>query len=38
MATFTVGSTTLEARDGQIVIVPVGVAHSFMSSSDRPLK
>ena len=38
MATFTVGSATLEARAGQILIVPAGAPHQFMNSSDRPLK
>jgi len=38
VATFTVDSTTLEAHGGQIVIVPAGVPHKFMNSSDRQLK
>ncbi len=37
-ATFTVGSTTLEARAGQIIIVPADVPHKFRNSSDRPLR
>ena len=31
-ATYTVGSTTLEAQAGQIVIVPAGVPHKFINS------
>jgi len=38
VATFTVGSTTLEAHAGQIIIVPANVAHKFMNLSDRSLK
>ena len=38
VATFTVGSTTLEAHAGQIIIVPANVAHKFMNLSDRQLK
>ena len=38
IATFTVGSTTLQAHAGQIVIVPANVAHKFMNLSDRQLK
>jgi mannose-6-phosphate isomerase-like protein (cupin superfamily) len=36
--TFTIGSITLEARAGQIIIVPADVPHKFMNLSDRPLK
>jgi mannose-6-phosphate isomerase-like protein (cupin superfamily) len=38
VSTFTVGSVTLEARSGQIMIVPAEVPHKFMNLSDRPLK
>ena len=38
VATFTVGSATLEARTGQIIIVPAGVPHKFMNLSDERLK
>ena len=37
-ATFTVGSDTLEAYAGQIIIVPAEVPHKFMNVSDRQLK
>ena len=37
-ATFTVDSVTLEARAGQVIIVPADVPHKFMNSSDRQLK
>lgn len=38
VATFIVGSTTLEAHAGQIIIVPANVAHKFMNLSDRQLR
>jgi len=38
VSTFTVGSTTLEARAGQIIIVPADVPHKFMNISDKQLK
>lgn len=38
VATFTVGSTILEAQAGQIVIVPADVPHKFMNLSDKQLK
>ena len=38
VATFTIGSTTLEAHAGQIVIVPASVPHKFMNMSDRQLR
>ena len=38
IATFTVGSATLEARGGQIIIVPAEVPHKFMNLSDQPLR
>ncbi len=37
-ATFTVGSSTLEALAGQVIIVPANVPHKFMNSSDRQLR
>jgi mannose-6-phosphate isomerase-like protein (cupin superfamily) len=37
-ATFTVDSVTLEARAGQIMIVPAEVPHKFMNLSDKQLK
>ena len=38
VSTFTVGSVTLEARAGQIIIVPAEVPHKFMNLSDKQLK
>ena len=38
ISTFTVGSTTLEAHAGQIIIVPADVPHKFMNRSDKRLK
>ena len=38
MATFTVGSITLDARAGQVIIVPAEVPHKFMNLSDGQLK
>jgi len=38
LATFTIGSATLEARAGQVVIVPADVPHKFMNLSDKQLK
>ena len=38
VSTFTVGSATLEARAGQILIVPAEVPHKFMNLSDKQLK
>jgi mannose-6-phosphate isomerase-like protein (cupin superfamily) len=37
-ATFTVGSTNLDAYAGQIVIVPPGMPHRFVNSGDRTLR
>ena len=36
--TFTVGSTTLQGRAGQIVIVPAGLPHKFINSGEGPLR
>jgi mannose-6-phosphate isomerase-like protein (cupin superfamily) len=38
VSTFMVGSATLEARAGQIIIVPAEVPHKFMNLSDKQLK
>jgi quercetin dioxygenase-like cupin family protein len=38
LATFTVGSAMLEARAGQIIIVPANVPHKFMNLSDKQLR
>ena len=38
LATFTVGSVTLKARAGQVIIVPAEVPHKFMNLSDQQLK
>jgi mannose-6-phosphate isomerase-like protein (cupin superfamily) len=38
LATFTVGSVTLEARAGQVMIVPAEVPHKFRNLSDQQLK
>ncbi len=37
-ATFTVGSTTLEAHAGQIIIVPANTPHKFRNAGDGRLK
>jgi mannose-6-phosphate isomerase-like protein (cupin superfamily) len=36
--TFTIGSATLEAQAGQIVIVPAGVPHKFVNSGAGQLR
>ena len=38
VSTFTVGSTTLEAVVGQIIIVPADVPHKFMNNGDGQLR
>ena len=38
VSTFTIGSTTLEAHAGQIIIVPPDVPHKFANLSDQQLK
>ena len=38
IAAFTVGSTSLEAHAGQIIIVPAQVPHKFMNLSDGQLR
>lgn len=37
-ATFTIGSTTLEAKAGQIAIVPANTPHKFINSGEGPLR
>jgi len=37
-ATYVVGSTTLEVRAMQIVIVPPGTPHKFVNSGEGPLR
>jgi mannose-6-phosphate isomerase-like protein (cupin superfamily) len=36
--TFTVGSATLQAHAGQIIVVPANLPHKFMNTGDRPLR
>lgn len=38
VATFTVGSETIEAQAGQIIIVPAETPHKFRNLSNRQLK
>jgi quercetin dioxygenase-like cupin family protein len=38
VSTFTVGSETLEAHAGQIIIVPADIPHKFMNLSNGPLR
>jgi quercetin dioxygenase-like cupin family protein len=38
VSTFTVGSKTLEAHAGQVIIVPADVPHKFVNKSDGQLK
>jgi len=38
VGTFTVGSETLEAHAGQVIIVPAEVPHKFTNLSNKPLK
>ena len=38
VSTFTVGSETLEAHAGQVLIVPAEVPHKFTNRSDQRLK
>ena len=37
-ARFTVGSDTLDARAGQVLVVQPGVPHKFINSGDGPLR
>ena len=37
-ATYTIGSTTVEAKAGQIAIVPAGVPHKFINSGTGRLR
>lgn len=36
--TFTVGSTALQGKAGQVVIVPAGLPHKFINSGEGPLR
>ena len=36
--TFTAGDDIIEASGGQVVVVPAGVPHKFVSSGDGPLR
>ena len=38
VATFTVGSASLQAQAGQIILVPAAVPHKFMNLSDQRLR
>jgi mannose-6-phosphate isomerase-like protein (cupin superfamily) len=38
VATFTIGAAVLEARPGQIIIVPANVPHKFMNLNDQQLE
>jgi mannose-6-phosphate isomerase-like protein (cupin superfamily) len=38
VSTFVVGSETMEAHSGQIIIVPAEVPHKFWNAGDRQLK
>ena len=38
LASFTVGSASLEAHAGQIVIVPANTPHKFVNAGDGPLR
>ena len=37
-STFTVGTETLVAQAGQVIIVPAEMPHKFANLSDKPLK
>ena len=37
-ATFRAGDEVIEARGGQVVVVPAGVAHKFVNSGAGPLR
>ena len=37
-ATFTVGTTTLEARAGQIIVAPADTPHKFVNSGEGKLR
>lgn len=37
-ATFTVGSTTIEAQAGQIIIAPADIPHKFINSGEGVLR
>jgi mannose-6-phosphate isomerase-like protein (cupin superfamily) len=37
-AVFTVGDEAVEARAGQVLVVPAGTAHGFVATSGEPLE
>jgi mannose-6-phosphate isomerase-like protein (cupin superfamily) len=37
-ATYTVGSTTLDAQAGQVIVVPPDTPHKFVNSGEGPLR
>lgn len=37
-ATFTLGTTTLEAQAGQVVLVPPGLPHKFINTGEQRLR
>ena len=37
-ATFTAGDEMVEVKDGQVVVVPAGVAHKFVNSGEDRLR
>jgi mannose-6-phosphate isomerase-like protein (cupin superfamily) len=37
-ATFTAGDETVEVKDGQVIVVPAGVAHKFVNSGEEWLR
>jgi mannose-6-phosphate isomerase-like protein (cupin superfamily) len=37
-ATFTAGDETVEVKDGQVIVVPAGVAHKFVNSGEERLR
>jgi mannose-6-phosphate isomerase-like protein (cupin superfamily) len=38
VSSFVVGSSNIEARAGQIIVVPANTPHKFTNASDAPLK
>lgn len=38
VSTFVVGSETIEAHAGQVIIVPAEMPHKFMNASDKQLR
>jgi mannose-6-phosphate isomerase-like protein (cupin superfamily) len=37
-ATYTLGLTTIEAKAGQVVIVPAGMPHKFINTGEKALR